>query len=127
MPGGFGREIRRLRLASGLSLRSLGVRLGVSAAHLSDIERGQRRPSEALLERIAHELRDAGADATSLLLIMTGLDETTRNWAATTPGVRALLHRCIATGRTPAELIRTLDGTYPLEEPDPRKKGGRNR
>jgi transcriptional regulator with XRE-family HTH domain len=120
MESGFGLEIRRLRLASGLSLRGLSARLEVSAAHLSDIERGHRRPSDALLERIIHELRSVGSNATELMLMMTGLDETTRRWAATTPGVRALLHRCIETGEPPAELICALDRIYPPPPGDPR-------
>jgi transcriptional regulator with XRE-family HTH domain len=128
VPQDFGQEIRRLRLAAGMSLRGLSRRLEVSAAHLSDIERNLRRPSDTLLERIVLELQDAGAKAAELLLLMTGLDETTRRWAATTPGVRALLHRCIATGVTPAELIRTLDEAYPLPPPvSSRGKGTRKR
>jgi transcriptional regulator with XRE-family HTH domain len=122
MESGFGQEIRRLRLASGLSLRGLSARLKVSAAHLSDIERGYRRPSDALLERIVYELRNVGSNATELMLMMTGLDETTRQWAATTPGVRALLHRCIATGRPPAELIRALDELFPSLPPGPQQR-----
>ncbi|MBU2501571.1 helix-turn-helix domain-containing protein [bacterium] len=122
MESNFGQEIRRLRLASGLSLRGLSARLHVSAAHLSDIEHGYRRPSDALLERIIYELSNVGSNATELMLMMTGLDETTRRWAATTPGVRALLHRCIATGQPPAELIRALDRIYPPPPGDPTKR-----
>ena len=122
MNKGFGQEIRRLRLALGLSLRELSTRLGVSAAHLSDIERGFRRPSDALLERIVFELRNVGSNVTELMLMMTGLDEITRQWTATTPGVRALLRRCMATGQSPAELIRSLDQLYPPSPPDPPKR-----
>lgn len=113
MIGGFGAEIRRLRLLAGLSLRGLAQRLEISPAHLSDVERDLRRPSDALFERIVHELRDAGADAPVLLLLLTGLDGITRRWATTTPGVRALLHKCIRTGLPPAELIRILDEACP--------------
>lgn len=113
MSGGFGPEIRRLRLSAGLTLRGLASRLEISAPHLSDIEHDRRRPSDALLGRIVHELRDAGADAPTLSAMMTGLDEITRNWASSTPGVRALLHRCIATGLSPAELIALLDEAFP--------------
>jgi len=115
MLGGFGSEIRKLRLQAGLTLRGLARRLEVSAAHLSDIERDHRRPSDTLLERIVSELRDEGAEAPVLLLLLTGLDEVTRHWVTTTPGVRALLHRCIRTGLPPADLIAILDEACPAD------------
>lgn len=41
-----------------VSLREFARKLGdVSAAHVSDIELGRRYPSDALLERMARELR----------------------------------------------------------------------
>ena len=112
---GFGAEIRKLRLQSGLSLRGLARRLEVSAAHLSDIEHGHRRPSDPLLERLVSELQDEGAEASVLLLMLTGLDEVTRHWVATTPGVRALLHRCIRTGLSPPDLIGIIDQACPTD------------
>ncbi len=115
MPLGFGLEIRRLRQDAGLSLRGLALRLGISPAHLSDIERGLRRPSDGLLERIVRELNDAGAEAPVLLSMLTGLDDVTRQWAASTPGVRALLHRCIRSGLSPNELIRIIDQACPQD------------
>ena len=109
MQGLFGTEIRRMRERAGLSLRQLAVRLEISAAHLSDIERNNRRPSAPLLERIADHLSEAGARAEDLQRIVTGLDEQTRRWAATTPGARAMLHRIMDTGLTPSEIIDILD------------------
>ena len=38
----LGGELRRRRVASGLSLREVARRTEMSAAHLSDMERGQR-------------------------------------------------------------------------------------
>lgn len=38
-------ELRRLRLAKGISLRDVAKALNFSASYLSDIELGRRRPS----------------------------------------------------------------------------------
>ncbi len=57
----LGQELRRLRQEAGLTLRGLAATLGVSAAHLSDIEHNHRRPSDDLLRKIARALRKAGA------------------------------------------------------------------
>ena len=102
-----------MRETAGLSLRALAARLEISAAHLSDIEHNNRRPSSQLLERIAEELSDAGARTEDLQLIVTGLDDETRRWAASTPGVRAMLRRVMATGLTPSEIIDMLDKAFP--------------
>lgn len=48
--------IKELRIAKGLSVRSLSNRVGISASFLSEIERGTRKPSEKTLEAIATEL-----------------------------------------------------------------------
>jgi transcriptional regulator with XRE-family HTH domain len=56
MKGGhtsLGREIARLRIEKGWSLQQLAVETGVSATHLSRIERGVRVGSVPLLKRIA--------------------------------------------------------------------------
>jgi transcriptional regulator with XRE-family HTH domain len=61
----LGLRIKELRQQQSLSLRALGGKLeGVSAAHLSDIERGRRYPSKELLTKIAGTL---GTDFGELL------------------------------------------------------------
>lgn len=53
------RECREARAAAdrrAFSVRSLAARLGVSATYLSGLERGQQRPTEALLRQLAGEL-----------------------------------------------------------------------
>ncbi len=105
----LGERIRRLRLQADITLRGFAGILGVSAAHLSDIEHNRRRPSEELLRRIAEELRPVGATFESLELLVTGVDPTTRDWVASTPGVRALLRAIQESGRSPQEVILTLD------------------
>lgn len=52
----LGERLRELRGEGDLSLRELGRRLDVSAAHLSDIELGRRYPSDELLEKLARAL-----------------------------------------------------------------------
>jgi transcriptional regulator with XRE-family HTH domain len=56
-----GERLRVRRRARGLSLRELATRLGVSASLISQIERGQARPSVSTLFAIATEL-DASVD-----------------------------------------------------------------
>lgn len=98
-----------MRLASGLTLRGFATKLSVSAAHLSDIEHDRRRPSEKLLRKIAYELRGVGAKFESLELLVTGVDPGTRDWVASTPGVRALLRRIQESGRLPEEIMVALE------------------
>jgi transcriptional regulator with XRE-family HTH domain len=105
----LGEEIRRLRLLAGFTLRGLAADLQVSAAHLSDIEHNRRRPSEALLQRMALKLRKVGATFEALEQLISGIDTKTREWAATTPGARALLRRLLESDRDPQEIHRALE------------------
>ena len=51
-----GARLRRLRELRGLALRDAARRCGVSASHLSAIERGTANPSVAALQRITQRL-----------------------------------------------------------------------
>ncbi|PWJ26246.1 XRE family transcriptional regulator [Branchiibius hedensis] len=51
-----GANSRRIRLARGLSLRELAERANISAAQLSQIERGQANPTLEVLVRLAEAL-----------------------------------------------------------------------
>jgi len=108
----LGQELRRLRLEAAIPLRGLAARLNVSAAHLSDIEHNRRRPSEQLLRRIASELSHVGATFESLEQLVTGVDPATRDWVASTPGVRALLRTILESGRSPQEIIVILEKSF---------------
>jgi transcriptional regulator with XRE-family HTH domain len=105
----LGEEIRRLRLQAGFTLRGLAADLQVSAAHLSDIEHNRRRPSDTLLRRIALKLRKVGATYEALEQLISGIDTKTREWAATTPGARALLRRLLESDQDPREIHRALE------------------
>jgi transcriptional regulator with XRE-family HTH domain len=114
----LGQELRRLRLQASLPLRGFAETLSISAAHLSDIEHDRRRPSEQLLRKIASRLSGVGATFDSLELLVTGVDPATRDWVASTPGVRALLRKIQASGRSPQEVMLLLD-----RSPRPRRRG----
>ena len=116
----LGQEIRRLRLQAGITLRGLAARLDVSPAHLSDLEHNRRGPSEKLLRKIAHELRHVGATFGSLEELLTGIDPETREWAASTPGARALFRELLESGRDPREIRHALEK---LLGPNSKKKG----
>jgi transcriptional regulator with XRE-family HTH domain len=105
----LGPEIRRFRLKAGLTLRGLARQLSISAAHLSDIEHDHRRPSDALLRKIAHALQDVGATFESLDLLVTGIDSDTREWVATTAGVRKLLRKVRESGTPLEEILPVLE------------------
>ena len=120
----LGQEIRRLRLQVGTPLRRMAVQLGISAAHLSDIEHDRRRPSEPLLRKIAQELRAVGASYDSLHDLITGIDPELRDWVATTPGVRKLLLRVRDSGKPPHEILDLLERAVgPKLRPRKRVKG----
>jgi len=108
-PPNLGEEIRRLRLLAGFTLRGLAASLDVSAAHLSDIEHNRRRPSEKLLHRIADKLKKVGATYETLEKLISGIDTKTREWAAATPGARALLRMLLEAERDPQEIHRALE------------------
>lgn len=63
-PQALGRHIRYIRVSLGLTLRDLEKRGQISAAHLSEIERGNATPTIRSLGRIAEAL---GISASSIL------------------------------------------------------------
>jgi len=118
----LGHEIRRLRLLAGFTQRGLAADLGISAAHLSDIELSHRSPSERLLRRIATKLRKVGATYASLESLISGIDSKTREWAASTPGARVLFRKLQESGRDPREINRGLERLI-----GPKSRNGRRR
>jgi transcriptional regulator with XRE-family HTH domain len=52
----LGRRIKMLRVSRGLTLKDLEKRGGISATHVSEIERGKASPTVGALGRIAHAL-----------------------------------------------------------------------
>lgn len=65
----FGSEIRRLRLTTGMSLRLLARRCGISPVYLSDIENNRKpAPSVNILHALIHLLQADGDELTRLAL-----------------------------------------------------------
>ncbi|CAN5848803.1 helix-turn-helix transcriptional regulator [soil metagenome] len=91
-----GAFIREQRTTAQLSLRTLATRAGISNPYLSQIERGLRRPSADILQRVADALRISAeslyVQAGMLEERPGGLDEHIRAAAELTEGQkRALL------------------------------------
>jgi transcriptional regulator with XRE-family HTH domain len=55
-PAELGRRIKMHRISRGLTLKDLEERGGISATHVSEIERGKASPTVGALGRIAHAL-----------------------------------------------------------------------
>ncbi len=55
--GMVGRNVRRLRIAAGLSQAELAERMGVDRAYVSGLELGQRNPTVLTIWHIATALR----------------------------------------------------------------------
>ena len=49
----LGRRIRRIRQEKSLTLKQIEAKVGVSATHISEIERGKTSPTIGALEKIA--------------------------------------------------------------------------
>src|SRR5262245_42934275 len=59
--GGFGEELRKRRLAAGLSLTALAQLVHYSKGHLSKVERGIKKPSRDLVRLCDGRLCAGGA------------------------------------------------------------------
>src|SRR5688500_6670332 len=68
----IGPAIRRLRRMNGLTLDDLASQAGISASHLSRLERGQTLPSFQVLSDIAHVL---GADVDEFVRLESEVTE----------------------------------------------------
>jgi transcriptional regulator with XRE-family HTH domain len=69
----LGHRIKMLRVSRGLTLKDLEARGGISATHVSEIERGKASPTVGALGRIAHAL---GLRPATLVEPMTSPDYT---------------------------------------------------
>lgn len=116
-----GAFIREQRTAAQLSLRTLASRAGISNPYLSQIERGLRRPSADILQRVAEALRISAetlyVQAGMLEERPAGLDEHIRAAPELSePQKRALLeiyHAFVSGGAPPIP----IDPTTTEEQP----------
>jgi len=53
----FGKRIKQLRLSQGFTLKDIEASVGVSATHVSEIERGKTTPTVGALAKIAQALQ----------------------------------------------------------------------
>ena len=58
----FGRNVRSVRTASGVTLEALAHDVQLSYSYVGEIERGRRNPTLAVVERIAIALNVAPLD-----------------------------------------------------------------
>ncbi len=117
----LGGEIKRLRIEADIPLRRFAERIGISAAHQSDIEHDRRRPSPDLLRRIVAALAHVGATYENLDRLDTRLDPDIQEWASDTPGVRQILRVVRDSGQDPRDILRDIEqlvkGDKPKERP----------
>ncbi len=57
----LGRRLKQERLRRGLTLKQIEARVGISATHLSDIERGKCSPTVGVLDKLARALETRSA------------------------------------------------------------------
>lgn len=110
----FGATLRLLRLESGLSLRDLARRLGVSGAYLSRVEKGlDAAPTPARLEAMAREL---GVPATLLMDLTHRVSPLVVDYVEQVPEAGTLFleiaHRRLDAAQI-AELRAVLDERFP--------------
>lgn len=52
----LGKNVRKIRIAAGLSQEEIAFRAGLKRSYLSDLERGTRNPTVRVLGRVADAL-----------------------------------------------------------------------
>ena len=121
-PRELGAFIRDQRTAAQLSLRSLATRAGISNPYLSQIERGLRKPSADILQRVADALRISAetlyVQAGILEARRGGLDEHIRAATELTESQRRALleiYHAFLAGRSAAQT--TTPSTDTEEQP----------
>jgi transcriptional regulator with XRE-family HTH domain len=58
----LGQNLRRLRIAKGLSQEAFADEAGIHRTYISDIERGARNPTVTVVEKIARALGSSASD-----------------------------------------------------------------
>jgi len=79
----LGRRVKEYRLQKGMTLKEIEARVGVSATHVSEVERGKTSPTVGALSKIADAL---GVSASHLIDFPAG-----KTVSVTRPGQRPLL------------------------------------
>ena len=85
----FGKELRRRRIAAGISLSSFARKIFYSKGYLSRVENGKQRPSTDMVRRFDWELQTGGA---LIRLLRTSGETVPEAGAAQLPGTPSPLH-----------------------------------
>ena len=101
----LGDAIRMARGKAKLTLRRLAQDAGISAAHLSDIEHNNRRPSDEVLQKLAAKLSHVGGTYEALSQLVTRMDPEMRSWFDGTPEAHQMLRIMRESKRSPRELL----------------------
>jgi transcriptional regulator with XRE-family HTH domain len=108
----FGRAIRIVRTAHGLTKAQLARELSIGSSHLSLIERGKRTPSVEVLDEISEVLR-IPPHLLALLASEPGDLDDPKNAEQVAELARSLVRILVAAGEQP---------TLPLRKPRPKRK-----
>jgi XRE family transcriptional regulator, regulator of sulfur utilization len=108
----YGRAIRIVRTAHGLTKAEFARQLTIGASHLSLIERGKRQPSVEVLDEISTKLRIPPHLLTLLASEPGDLDDP-KNAEQVAELARSLVRVLIAAGEQP---------TLPMAEARPKRK-----
>lgn len=108
----IGKRIKKVREQQHLTLKNVEARAGISATHISEIERGKTSPTIGALMRIAEAL---GRDPAFFVeekeledVSLVALEDRVQGKLERCPGVVEMLTKSIPGGRINAKLI-TLD------------------
>ncbi|MFA6093764.1 MAG: helix-turn-helix transcriptional regulator [Elusimicrobiota bacterium] len=101
----LGEEIRRRRMELDIPLRKFAEKVDVSPAHMSDIENGNRNPSDELLAKIAENLR---APVDELKKFDSRINSDVRKWAENHPSVGVMLRHLKDSGQDPDVLMKDV-------------------
>ena len=96
----FGREVRRARLAAGMTLADFGRVVGYHASQVSRVERGVRAPTEKFAQRCDRAFPGRGG-------WFHGFYQESRQWSATPPWFRNWIETRAARGQ-PADLAAVV-------------------
>ena len=99
----LGRRIKQERLRRGLTLKDIEAKVGISATHLSEVERGKSSPTVGVLEKIARAL---GTRSALLIDAASGLPAS-----HTSPG-----HRRVVTDAEGMIRTESLSNSFPGSE-----------
>ncbi len=105
----IGRRIKKVREEKHFTLKNVEAKAGISATHISEIERGKTSPTIGALIRIADAL---GKDPAYFIeeeelsdVSFIALEDRKADKLARAPGIKEMLTRSIPSGKINAQLI----------------------